>query len=77
MTITLDPADYWKLRALSTDVAQAKASAEALMNRAIGKQHEFMVQLGAKYTFDIHMGAGSLNDDALTLTVEETPAAGA
>lgn len=69
MTITLDAADYWRLRALAADVDRLRLEARATLQLAQAKQTAALEACGARYQFSPDPAARlELDDDTLTLT---------
>jgi hypothetical protein len=70
MTITLDPADYWRLRALAADVQRLQLEARATIQIAQAKQRAALAECAARYQVDLDPAATmELDDDTYTLTV--------
>jgi len=64
MTKTLDPAAYWKLRALCTDTLRC----DDIARQAKAKQ------IAALRALDLDADTFSLDDDALTITIPDEAA---
>jgi hypothetical protein len=67
MPITLDPLDYWQLRALTADLDAAQARLEALRTR----RQALWTALAAKYALD-PAGAYAARDEDCSL-LETSP----
>ena len=72
MTRTLDPAVYWKLRALTSETKlcyQAAVQLQEAFTTAQKKQIALLTELGFDPAVNLH-----LDDEALTATVLDAPA---
>jgi hypothetical protein len=72
MTRTLDPVDYWKLRAICSEASLCEVralQARADLATAQKKQDAQLAALG----LDPHAPTFTLDDDTLTITVPDTP----
>jgi len=67
MTYTLEPTQYWKLRALVSE-NQRFAAAATLAQQ---KQDALVAILGAQYGFNPKVPSFSMDDEACTLTLPE------
>jgi hypothetical protein len=67
MSTTLDPIDYWQLRALTADLDAAQVRVEALRTR----RQAVWTQLAQKYALDATASYAARDEDC---TLHESPA---
>jgi hypothetical protein len=67
----LEPAEFWKIRALGSETQRAQLAANVAVGRAQAKQDAVLAELAAKYGFDPKSPTFTLDDDTLTLTIAD------